>query len=182
MALGNRVPPWTIGMPLPPSVAPGLVDGIMSISHMDRSQFQDDMLVARLARRIEKEMGWDHIWYRRCNRGFHPYERALVAVRARQAVGLLITDWQHEDVRLWRIGDKQSTGLAPRRPEGYHIVGVIFVCIAARRQGIGTRLIHHLAADAGVDPCDLAWATPFSAEGRALACHFARPDGILWLA
>jgi GNAT superfamily N-acetyltransferase len=61
-------------------------------------------------------------------------------------------------------------------------VGLIFVAYHLRRSGIGSALICAAAEHAAVTPSELAWWTPFTDAGAALAQSVAGPDGAVWIA
>jgi GNAT superfamily N-acetyltransferase len=60
-------------------------------------------------------------------------------------------------------------------------LGPIWVAKAWRRHGVATALVHAAAASADVAPDALAWSSPFTAAGLALAVGFSGPDKCLWI-
>jgi len=56
-------------------------------------------------------------------------------------------------------------------------VYLVFTALHWRRLGIAGQLVNAAAAHAGVPVTELAWSTPFSEGGKALARSFAGPDG-----
>jgi GNAT superfamily N-acetyltransferase len=74
--------------------------------------------------------------------------------------------------------DSNEAGQGQVRPT----VGLVFVAYHLRRGGIGSALIRAAAEHAGVAPSELAWWTPFTDAGAALAQSFPGPDGGVWVA
>jgi GNAT superfamily N-acetyltransferase len=91
----------------------------------------------------------------------------LVLVDASTAGRYHLTGRQHTD-----------TGRGQLRPT----VGLVFVAYHLRRGGIGRALLRAAAEHAAVAPTGLAWWTPFTDAGAALARSAAGPDGGVWIA
>jgi hypothetical protein len=76
-----------------------------------------------------------------------------------------------------------ETSEAVAQPADGHlrpVVNVVFTAAIWRRRGVAAELVTAVAADAGISVGGLAWNTPFSPAGQALATRTA-PAG-LWLA
>ncbi len=56
---------------------------------------------------------------------------------------------------------------------------MIFTSAVWRRRGIAAELVNAIAHDAGIAVSEVAWSTPFSTAGQALAMRIA-PAGV-WL-
>lgn len=106
--------------------------------------------------------------------------RAYLYRAGRRVVGFVsVFDTAHA---RWYPRPIETSKFEPQRTDGQlrPAVNVIFTAGIWRRRGVAQELVGVIATDAAIPESDIAWSTPFSAAGQALATSTA-PAGV-WLA
>jgi hypothetical protein len=105
--------------------------------------------------------------------------RAYLYRAGRRVVGFVsVLDVSH--ARWYPPPIETSKAVAqPTDGQSRPVVNVIFTAAAWRRRGIAAELVNAIATDAGIPVTEVAWSTPFSTAGQALATRIA-PAGV-WL-
>jgi hypothetical protein len=106
------------------------------------------------------------------------HTRAFLYCEGPTAVGYLVAADQPTGAR-WDFTQEE----VPPGPDHQvrPTVGLAFTCFHWRRQGIASALVRAVAQHANVPTSGLAWDTPFTEEGEALARTFAGDDGRVWI-
>jgi len=174
---------WAIGVPIPaalqtawPSAAIAVVTTVSSIAWR--------RLAYELAQAARREGRYDTASFPvPLGRGRSDQDsvrtRALLYRHQDVTAGYLVL-LDEPTAGRYNLRTRQSTdaGRGTIRPT----VGLVFVACHLRRAGIGRALVQAAAEQAHVTPAELAWWSPFTEDGAALARSVAGSEASVWVA
>lgn len=138
-----------------------------------------------MARLAQRENGWDFASFDYPVRGhFSDWRehRATAYLASRRVLGETLVVgyavvWQRTSCRRFDLAASTWSGETQQR--GVATVDLVFTCQVWRRRGVGRRLVEAIAGANQVSPAALAWSSPFTDAGRALAQAVAGSSEVL---